>query len=62
MRPVVKINLCLGSKKLLIRTNLNDRSKMKYLIIIGRNVLKKGFIVDAEKANLFPPDCIEDSP
>ena len=57
MRPVVEIELCLGPKKLLIKTNLIDRSRMKYPFIIGRNALKEGFIVDVKKTNLFPPSC-----
>lgn len=59
LRPVVEIELCLGPRRLLIKANLHDRSRVKYPLIIGRNALKQGFIVDVRKTNLFPPSCAE---
>lgn len=56
-RPVVEVDICIGTKKLRIQANLRDRSCMEYPILIGRNVLKEGFIVDVTKKNISPPNC-----
>ena len=61
-RPVVEIDLCVASKKLRVRANLNDRSMVKYPIILGRNALKDYFIVDVKKrSRTTPPICMERS-
>ncbi len=56
-RPVVEIDLCVGPKKLRARVNLNDRSQVKYPFLIGRNILKEGFVVDCMKEYCNPPHC-----
>ncbi len=57
-RPVVEIDLCIASQKLRVKANLNDRSMVKYPIILGRNVLKDHFIVDVKKrSKTTPPNC-----
>ena len=58
-RPVVMMEFCLGSKHIRTRVNLNDRSKVKYPLLVGRNALKKDFIVDCMKENCSPPICPE---
>jgi hypothetical protein len=58
-RPVVEITLCMGPKVLPIRVNLNDRSMVKYPLIIGRNALKENFVVDCMKSHCLPPGCPE---
>jgi hypothetical protein len=58
-RPVVEIELCIGTKKLKVRANLNDRSSMEYPILIGRNVLTQGFLVDASQTDILPPQCCD---
>lgn len=59
-RPVVEIDLCMGSKRLRVRANLNDRSQVKYPLILGRNALKKHFVVDCmQERCLPPPSCPE---
>ena len=55
-RPVVQIEIRLGPKRLRVEANLEDRSKVKYPLLIGRNALRHGFVVDASKANLAPPE------
>jgi hypothetical protein len=59
-RPIVEMEICVGPKKLPIRVNLNDRSKMKYPVIVGRNVLKEGFAVDCQCTHILKPTCPED--
>jgi hypothetical protein len=61
-RPVVEVDLCVGPQKLRVRVNLNDRSRVKYPLIIGRNVLRKNFVVDCMRNHCAPPVCAEDSP
>jgi hypothetical protein len=54
-RPVVEMELCIASKRLRARVNLNDRSNMKYPMIIGRNVTTGNFLVDTSKSFTTPP-------
>lgn len=49
-RPVVRATIELRGKKFRIEANLNDRSHMKYPVLIGRNVLYGNFVVDVEKS------------
>jgi hypothetical protein len=58
-RPVVMMEFCLGSKHIRTRVNLNDRSKVKYPFLVGRNALKKYFIIDSSKNQCAPPICPE---
>jgi hypothetical protein len=58
-RPVVEITFCMGPKILHVRVNLNDRSTVKYPLILGRNALKDYFIVDCERSHCLPPSCPE---
>lgn len=46
IRPVVKTTVKIKSKKIKASFNLAARSHMKYRVLIGRNILKKGFIID----------------
>jgi len=58
-RPVVEIEMCLGSKRLRTLVNLNDRSRVTYPMLIGRNTLKNHFIVDCDKSYCTSPACPE---
>jgi hypothetical protein len=58
-RPVVEMEFCFGSKRIHGRVNLNDRARVKYPVIIGRNMLKYGYIVDCTQSNIAPPSCPE---
>ena len=58
-RPVVMMEFCMGSKLVRARVNLNDRSQVKYPFLVGRNALKKYFIVDCMKEKCAPPVCPE---
>ena len=59
-RPLVEITFCMGAKILHIKVNLNDRSTVKYPLILGRNALKDNFIVDCGRSHCLPPSCPED--
>lgn len=58
-RPIVEITFCFGPKLIHTQVTLNDRSSVKYPLIIGRNVLKDNFIVDCMRSNCLPPSCPE---
>ncbi len=61
-RPVVEITLCMGPKILHVEVNLNDRSTVKYPLILGRNALKDNFVVDCGQSHCLPPSCAGGSP
>lgn len=58
-RPVVAVSLCIGARQIRTEVNLNDRSKVKYPLIIGRNILKQDFIIDSNTAYSTEPSCAE---
>jgi hypothetical protein len=58
-RPVVEIAFCLGAKILHVEVNLNDRSTVKYPLILGRNALKDNFVIDCGRSNCLVPSCPE---
>ncbi len=61
-RPIVEVELCIGSKRVHTRVNLNDRSTVRYPLLIGRNALKENFLVDCTQERCSPPSCPEVSP
>lgn len=48
-RYVVKMNITLGALTKEVKVSLNDRTNMKYPILIGRNFLKRDIIVDVSQ-------------
>ena len=58
-RPVVEIELCVGSKRIRVQANLNDRSHLTYPLNLGRDVLKQGFIVDCTQEKILSLKCLE---
>jgi hypothetical protein len=58
-RPVVEIEICLGGRHVRTQFTLNDRSKMRYPVLIGRRTLDGGFLVDTSLQNTRPPLCLE---
>ncbi|MGH8478531.1 MAG: ATP-dependent zinc protease family protein [Gammaproteobacteria bacterium] len=60
-RPVVRLDFCLGGKRLEGRINLADRSRYLYPVLIGRNILKTGeFLIDPRKKFMQKPGCSKD--
>ncbi len=55
-RAVVQIEIRLGPKRLRVEASLDDRSQVKYPLLIGRNALRQGFVVDPSKTNIAPPE------
>lgn len=52
-RYVIKEKIKMGSIEREILINLNDRSKMEYKFLIGRNVLLGRFIVDVARSHVL---------
>ena len=57
-RYFVEAKICTGSIRHPILISLNDRSKMKYPMLLGRDFLRGKFLVDSSSQNLLPkPSC-----
>ena len=49
VRPVIEADLELKGRTFKARFNLADRSHMKYPILIGKKILRQGFLIDPSK-------------
>jgi hypothetical protein len=58
-RPVVELEICLGSNRIRTLVNLADRSMVKYPLILGRNFLKENFVVDVKRRRTSTPNCTD---
>lgn len=58
-RPVVAVDLCIGPKRIHTQVNLNDRSNVKYPLLIGRNVLMRDFVIVCDTSFCTKPSCPE---
>jgi hypothetical protein len=58
-RPVVELEICLGSERFRTLVNLTDRSTVRYPLILGRNFLKENFLVDVKRRRTVKPNCPE---
>jgi len=56
-RPIVELEICLGSKRIRTEVNLADRSMVKYPLILGRNFLREDYVVDVKRRRTAPPNC-----
>jgi hypothetical protein len=48
-RPIIKASVKIGSRRIKARFTVADRSKLKYKVLIGQNILKKRFMIDPDK-------------
>lgn len=46
IRPVIEVNIVLHGKKMKSKFTVTDRSHMKYEVLIGRNILSEGFLIN----------------
>ncbi len=46
IRPVVKFDVEIKGKVLNAEFNITDRSHMRFPILVGRNILTQGFLID----------------
>jgi hypothetical protein len=49
LRPVVEARMTLADKEFKTDFTIADRADMKYRILIGQNILRKGFLIDPAK-------------
>ena len=61
-RPSVELTFCVGPRRIRAEVTLNDRSNVKYPVVVGRNILKDYFVVDCTHSNCLPPSCPESVP
>jgi len=48
-RPVVEVIISIAGKKIKSHFTLANRTHMNYSVLVGRNLLKHGFVVDPSK-------------
>ncbi len=48
-RPVVTSDVLIGGQMIHAEFNIAEREHMKYKVLIGQNILKKGFLIDPSK-------------
>jgi len=56
-RPVVEVEVCLGAHLRRVEVSLVDRSEFEHPVLLGRNFLAGGFVVDPELARTVEPEC-----
>jgi hypothetical protein len=49
LRPIVRAKISIAGKELKSEFTIADREHMKYKVLIGQNILKKGFLIDPVK-------------
>jgi hypothetical protein len=56
-RPVVRMQFCIGKKRLEGEVNLAERGHFIYPVLIGRNMLRRDILVDPSRSFLSKPQC-----
>ena len=51
-RPIMKVRVKLAGHTMSAEFNVADRSHMKFKVLIGRNVLRRGFLIDPSSPTL----------
>ena len=54
VRPVVEATISIRGKLLTAKFTLADRSHLRYPVLIGVNILRRGFLVDPQKSPVLP--------
>ncbi|WP_171011810.1 ATP-dependent zinc protease [Pseudomonas sp. 2FE] len=60
-RPIVLMKICIGNRVYNEQFSLNNRGKMNYPVLIGRNTLEHLGLVDVTKTFTMEPHCGKDS-
>lgn len=61
-RPVVEMQLCVGSKRIRTLVNLDDRQGLHFPLLIGRDTLGGNFLVDVQRSRTQAPHCLQPAP
>ena len=56
-RPVVRMEVCVAGFQGPIDVTLNDRARVEYRMLLGRNVLEGRFVVDVARSLTARPAC-----
>ena len=48
-RPIIRSDIIFAGREMKVQFSIADRSHMKYRVLIGKNILKKGFLIDPSK-------------
>lgn len=57
-RYVIELPICLGNKMKTIEATVANREKMDFQVLIGRNLLADGYLIDVSKKHLLGnPNC-----
>ncbi len=59
MRYVIETAMMVGAKTFRSQLTLTDRENMRFRMLLGRNALRRRFLVDAEKSYLLGEDPAE---
>ncbi len=59
-RPLVQLEICVGGQRFHTLVNLDDRSGLKYPMLLGRETLRGRFLVDVGSTHLHPEPCGHD--
>jgi len=57
VRPVVEVEICLGSRRLRAQVTLNDRSRLEFPFLVGRNIIEGNFVVDVSRSKTQSLSC-----
>jgi len=49
LRPVIEATIIIRGKRLKSKFTLADREHMKYKVLIGQNILRRGFLIDPNR-------------
>jgi hypothetical protein len=49
VRPLLKADIEIGGRKLNAEFNIARRHNLRYPLLIGKNILRKGFVIDSAK-------------
>jgi hypothetical protein len=49
IRPIMEATIKFARKKIKTEFSIADRSHMRYKVLVGQNILKKGFLIDPLK-------------
>lgn len=60
-RPVVRLGICLDGERIEAQVDLTNRNGFDYPMLVGRRLLRQGFIVDPSRTFLTQPQCREGS-
>lgn len=58
-RPVIRLDICIGSIRKKVEVSLVDRSGLNYQLLIGRNFLENGILIDSSKSFKLKSGCSE---